>query len=109
MSGESDLINLYSERILELATNVPHVERLDTPDASAKKRWQQGALPIGHGPVRRSGLRAKHRGTRRNWLNSAMIAMRMPFWCWSIKQGPRATQTADTVFIARCTMAPWSN
>ena len=38
MSGESDLINLYSERILELATNVPHVERLDTPDASAKKR-----------------------------------------------------------------------
>ena len=25
MSGESDLINLYSERILELATNVPHV------------------------------------------------------------------------------------
>ena len=30
MSGESDLINLYSERILELATNVPHVERLDT-------------------------------------------------------------------------------
>ena len=38
MSGESDLINLYSERILELATNVPHVERLDTPDATAKKR-----------------------------------------------------------------------
>ena len=36
MSGESDLINLYSERILELATNVPHVERLDTPDATAK-------------------------------------------------------------------------
>ncbi len=38
MSGESDLINLYSERILELATNVPHVERLDNPDATAKKR-----------------------------------------------------------------------
>ena len=28
---------------------------------------------------------------------------------WSIKQGPRATQTADTVFIARCRMVPWSN
>ena len=38
MSRESDLINLYSERILELATNVPHVKRLDTPDATAKKR-----------------------------------------------------------------------
>ena len=38
MSGESDLINLYSERILVLATNVPHVERLNTPDATAKKR-----------------------------------------------------------------------
>ena len=38
MSGESDLINLYSERILELATSVPHVERLDNPDATAKKR-----------------------------------------------------------------------
>ena len=76
---------------------------------AVEKTLQQGALPIGHGPVRRSGLRAKHRGTRRNWLNSAMIAMRMPFWFWSIKQGPPATQTADTVFIARCRMVPWSN
>jgi NifU-like protein involved in Fe-S cluster formation len=38
MSGESDLINLYSERILALATNVPHVDRLQNPDASARKR-----------------------------------------------------------------------
>ena len=38
MSGESDLINLYSGRILELATNVPYVDRLENPDASAKKR-----------------------------------------------------------------------
>jgi len=38
MSGESDLINLYSERILELATSVPYVERLENPDATAKKR-----------------------------------------------------------------------
>jgi NifU-like protein involved in Fe-S cluster formation len=38
MSVESDLINLYSGRILELATNVPYVDRLENPDASAKKR-----------------------------------------------------------------------
>ena len=38
MSGASDLINLYSGRILELATNVPYVDRLENPDASAKKR-----------------------------------------------------------------------
>ena len=38
MSVESDLINLYSERILELATKVPYVDRLENPDASAKKR-----------------------------------------------------------------------
>jgi NifU-like protein involved in Fe-S cluster formation len=38
MSVESDLINLYSGRILELATKVPYVDRLENPDASAKKR-----------------------------------------------------------------------
>jgi NifU-like protein involved in Fe-S cluster formation len=38
MSVESDLINLYSGRILELATKVPYVDRLENPDASAQKR-----------------------------------------------------------------------
>lgn len=36
--SDSDLINLYSARILELATSVPHTERLDTPDATVKRR-----------------------------------------------------------------------
>lgn len=38
MSGDTDLINLYSARILELATDMPRVGRLDHPDASAQKR-----------------------------------------------------------------------
>lgn len=38
MSGENDLINLYSGRILALAADIPHVGRLDTPMASVKKR-----------------------------------------------------------------------
>lgn len=38
MSSESDLIKLYSSRILELATDIPHLDRLDTPDATVKKR-----------------------------------------------------------------------
>ncbi len=38
MSDESDLINLYSARILGLAADIPHTERLDAPQASAKKR-----------------------------------------------------------------------
>jgi len=38
MSSESDLIKLYSSRILALATDIPHLERLDTPDATVKKR-----------------------------------------------------------------------
>ena len=45
---------------------------------AVEKTLKEGALPIGHGPVRRSGSRAKHRATQ-EWLNSAMIAMRMPF------------------------------
>lgn len=36
--SNSDLINLYSGRILELATNIPLTDRLDAPDASVKRR-----------------------------------------------------------------------
>ncbi|MHA6347418.1 iron-sulfur cluster assembly scaffold protein [Roseivivax sp. CAU 1761] len=38
MSGDSDLIKLYSQRILALAADIPCTERLDAPDASVKKR-----------------------------------------------------------------------
>lgn len=38
MSGETDLIKLYSARILKLAADIPHLGRLDTPDASVKRR-----------------------------------------------------------------------
>lgn len=38
MSGDSDLIKLYSTRILALAADIPHGERLADPDASVKKR-----------------------------------------------------------------------
>ena len=38
MSGETDLIKLYSARILELAADIPHHGRLDTPDATVKRR-----------------------------------------------------------------------
>jgi NifU-like protein involved in Fe-S cluster formation len=38
MSAETDLIKLYSKRILALAADIPHQGRLDTPQASVKKR-----------------------------------------------------------------------
>lgn len=38
MTRETDLIKLYSQRILELAADIPHLERLKNPDATAKKR-----------------------------------------------------------------------
>ncbi len=38
MSAETDLIKLYSGRILELAADMPYTDRLDAPTASAKKR-----------------------------------------------------------------------
>ncbi len=38
MSGETDLIKLYSGRILALAADIPHLGRLDHPDATVKKR-----------------------------------------------------------------------
>lgn len=38
MSGENDLIKLYSARILALAADIPHLERLENPQATVKKR-----------------------------------------------------------------------
>ena len=38
MSGDDDLIKLYSARILALAADIPHHERLDNPDATVRKR-----------------------------------------------------------------------
>ncbi len=38
MSGETDLIKLYSGRILALAADIPHLERLENADATVKKR-----------------------------------------------------------------------
>lgn len=38
MSDDTDLIKLYSGRILALAADMPRAGRLDAPDASVKKR-----------------------------------------------------------------------
>ena len=38
MSAETDRIKLYSGRILALAADIPHLDRLDNPDATVKKR-----------------------------------------------------------------------
>jgi NifU-like protein involved in Fe-S cluster formation len=38
MSGETDLIKLYSQRILALAADIPFAERLPDPQVTAKKR-----------------------------------------------------------------------
>ncbi|MEM9550203.1 MAG: iron-sulfur cluster assembly scaffold protein [Pseudomonadota bacterium] len=38
MSGDNDLIKLYSSRILDLAADIPHLDRLEAPDATVKKR-----------------------------------------------------------------------
>lgn len=36
--ADSDMIKLYSGRILELAADIPHVGRLDAPQVTVKKR-----------------------------------------------------------------------
>jgi len=36
--SDTDLMKLYSQRILALAADMPHTERLDAPTATAKKR-----------------------------------------------------------------------
>ncbi|MCM2562117.1 iron-sulfur cluster assembly scaffold protein [Lutimaribacter sp. EGI FJ00015] len=38
MPAETDLIKLYSGRILELAADIPHHERLSAPQATVRKR-----------------------------------------------------------------------
>lgn len=38
MSSDSDLIRLYSARILALAADMPRTDRLATPDATARRR-----------------------------------------------------------------------
>ena len=38
MPADSDLIKLYSSRILALAADIPHAARLSDPDATVKKR-----------------------------------------------------------------------
>ncbi len=38
MAETSDLIKLYSTRILALAAEIPHIGRLEAPQASVKKR-----------------------------------------------------------------------
>ncbi len=38
MSGETDLIKLYSGQILQLAAAIPHTDRLNNPAATVKKR-----------------------------------------------------------------------
>ncbi len=36
--SETDLIKLYSARILALAADIPHLDRLEAPDATVKRR-----------------------------------------------------------------------
>jgi len=38
MSTDTDLIKLYSTRILGLASDIPHLTRLEAPDATANRR-----------------------------------------------------------------------
>lgn len=41
MSSDTDLVNLYSGRILALAADIPHLGRLPNPQASARRRSPQ--------------------------------------------------------------------
>lgn len=38
MTTDTDLIKLYSGRILELAADIPHLSRLEAPDGTSKRR-----------------------------------------------------------------------
>ena len=38
MADDSDLLKLYSKRILALAADIPFTDRLEAPDATARKR-----------------------------------------------------------------------
>ena len=46
MSGETDLIKLYSARILELAADIPHHGRLAAPDVTVKRRAPLGGSTV---------------------------------------------------------------
>lgn len=41
MASDTDLVNLYSGRILALAADIPHVGRLAAPTATARRRSPQ--------------------------------------------------------------------
>lgn len=38
MSADTDLVKLYSDRILALTTDIPHLTRLEAPSATVKRR-----------------------------------------------------------------------
>jgi NifU-like protein involved in Fe-S cluster formation len=38
MADDNDLMKLYSKRILALTTRIPHTQRIESPDATARKR-----------------------------------------------------------------------
>ena len=46
MSNDSDLIKLYSGRILALAADIPHLGRLDAPDATVTRRSPLGGSSV---------------------------------------------------------------
>jgi len=53
--GDTDLIKLYSGRILELAADIPLTERLEAPQASVKKRSPQCGSTVTVGISMRDG------------------------------------------------------
>ncbi len=45
MSGDTDLIKLYSARILALAADIPHLDRLDGPMPRSRNARRSAARP----------------------------------------------------------------
>jgi len=60
MSGESDLIQLYSGRILALAADIPLTTRLAAPDASVRKRSPLCGSTVTVDVVLRDGVIAEY-------------------------------------------------
>ncbi len=56
MSNDSDLIKLYSARILALAADIPHLGRLEAPDASVTRRSPLCGSSISVDVTMKSGL-----------------------------------------------------
>lgn len=54
--AESDLIKLYSGRILELASTIPHIGRLDAPQGTARCRSPQCGSTVTVDLVLENGL-----------------------------------------------------